>query len=85
MLMSNKDALSKINESMFSRSSIYIIAFFQTSLRHAILTSPKQFGIQVMWLDERFYFLDTSPNIENNKEVFVKHEKAPTAPDSKGY
>ena len=35
--------------------------FSQTSLRHTIVTSPKQFGSEAMWLAERFDFQDTSP------------------------
>ena len=35
--------------------------FLQTCLRHVIVTTPKQLSNAWMWLDERFYFLDTSP------------------------
>ena len=30
-------------------------------IRHVIVTSPKHIGIQSMWLDDEFYFLDTTP------------------------
>ena len=56
----------KDRKKLYYRSFIFVasnqyLKFFQTSLSHTKVTSPKQFESKAMWSDERFYFLDTSP------------------------